>query len=72
MELRFFVFAVLQSGITTAIATAVASAGMPNAVAHWLQSWWVAWATMIPVVLIAAPVLRVASDRIADTLRPRR
>jgi hypothetical protein len=26
--------------------------------AHWLQSWFVAWIMMLPIVLFAAPVIR--------------
>jgi len=56
-----FVFAVIQSGMTTAIAAAIASApfyGESTFMVHWLSSWLIAWAAMIPVVLLAAPAIR--------------
>ena len=56
-----FVFAVVQSGMTTAIAAAIASAPFLDRstfLIHWLTSWLVAWAVMIPLVLLAAPIIR--------------
>jgi len=56
-----FVFGFIQSGLTCAIAAAIASfplfasgAFMP----HWLQSWLFSWLLMLPVVLFAAPSIR--------------
>ena len=56
-----FVFGVIQSGLTCAIAAAIAS--FPFLVggtflAHWLQSGFIAWITMLPVVVFAAPAIR--------------
>ena len=56
-----FVYGVIQSGLTCAIAAAIASFPLMTAgtfVAHWLQSWLVAWVTMLPIVLFAAPAIR--------------
>jgi hypothetical protein len=56
-----FVFAVIQSGMTTAIAAAIASApflGDSTFMVHWLVSWAIAWTAMTPVVLLAAPFIR--------------
>jgi hypothetical protein len=56
-----FVFGVIQAGLTSAIAAAIASIpflGDSAFLAHWLSSWLIAWATMVPVVLLAAPVIR--------------
>ena len=58
-----FVFAVIQSGVTCLIAAAIAS--FPSWATgqffkYWLISWFVSWATMIPLVLLAAPVIRAA------------
>ena len=56
-----FVFGFIQSGLTCAIAAAIASFSLVasgNFVAHWLQSWLVSWLLMLPVVLFAAPVIR--------------
>ncbi len=56
-----FIFAVIQSGMTCAIAAAIAcypflAAG--SFARHWLQSWVIAWLTMLPVVVFAAPAIR--------------
>lgn len=56
-----FVFAVIQSGMTSAIAAAIASAPFLDEstfLIHWLGSWLLAWAVMIPIVLMLAPIIR--------------
>ena len=56
-----FVFGVIQAGLTSAIAAAIASVPFFAEFAffeHWLSSWLIAWATMVPVVLLAAPIIR--------------
>jgi len=62
-----FVFGVIQSGLTTLIATGIASFPEPTTaqfIAHWLLSWLVAWAMMMPVVILAAPAIRTLSVRL--------
>jgi Mn2+/Fe2+ NRAMP family transporter len=59
-----FMFGMIQSGLTSAIAAAVASVSLLNEgtfVGHWLQSWLVAWTLMLPVVVVAAPLIRKMS-----------
>ncbi|MDB5575814.1 MAG: hypothetical protein JWR80_990 [Bradyrhizobium sp.] len=56
-----FVFGFIQSGLTCAVAAAIASVPFLAAgtfVAHWLRSWLVAWIMMLPIVLFAAPAIR--------------
>lgn len=56
-----FVYAALQSGLTCAVAAAIASeplAGSGHFLRHWGQSWIVSWVVMLPVVLLAAPVIQ--------------
>lgn len=56
-----FVYGFIQSGLTCAVAAAIASVPFLAAetfVTHWLQSWIVAWITMTPIVLFAAPAIR--------------
>jgi Protein of unknown function (DUF2798) len=56
-----FLFAVIQSALTTAIAAAIASANLLSQglfLSHWLQSWFLAWVLMLPVVIFFAPVIR--------------
>lgn len=57
-----FVFGVLQSGLTSGLAAAVACAPLLASggfLARWLQSWLIAWALMLPLVIFAAPLLRL-------------
>lgn len=59
-----FVFGILQSGLTSAVASGIASAAFwadGTFLRHWLFAWWVAWLVMLPVVLFAAPSLRKLS-----------
>jgi len=59
-----FVFGVLQAGLTSLIAAGIASFPSPTIVqflGHWMWSWLVAWAIMLPVVALAAPLIRTAS-----------
>lgn len=56
-----FVYAVLQSGLTCAIAAGIASTPfLPqhSFLAHWLRSWGISWVLMLPVVLFAAPAIK--------------
>lgn len=56
-----FVFGVIQSGLTAAIATAIASLPQLAEAAflgHWLRSWLISWIMMLPVVMLAAPGIR--------------
>jgi hypothetical protein len=62
-----FVFGVIQAGLTSLIAAGIASFSSPNLrqfAVHWLTSWLIAWAAMMPVVLFAAPFIR----RLANSL----
>lgn len=56
-----FVYGVIQSGLTCAIAAAIASfpfLASGRFVTHWLQSGFVAWIMMLPIVVFAAPAIR--------------
>ncbi len=56
-----FVFGFIQSGLTCAVAAAIASVPFLSSgtvASHWLQSWLIAWITMLPIVLFAAPAIR--------------
>jgi Protein of unknown function (DUF2798) len=57
----YFVFGVIQSGLTSAIAAGVASVPFLGSFAFvetWLDSWLIAWMTTIPIVMLAAPAIR--------------
>ena len=56
-----FVYGVIQSGLTCAVAAGIASLPFTTTgafVTHWLRSSLVAWITMLPIVLFAAPGIR--------------
>ena len=56
-----FDFGVIQSGVTSGIAAAIASAPFlagGTFLLHWLQSWIAAWIIMLPIVMFAAPAIR--------------
>jgi uncharacterized protein DUF2798 len=59
-----FIFAVIQSGLTSLIAAGIAS--LPVVVLgqflmHWLWAWIASWIVMLPVVVLAAPAIRAVS-----------
>jgi hypothetical protein len=56
-----FVFAVVQSAITAAVASAITSARLAAddfSIVSLLGCWLISWATMVPIVLLAAPAIR--------------
>ena len=59
-----FVFGTIQSGLTSLIAAGIAS--LPSLegghfLRNWSVSWLIAWVTMLPIVLLAAPAIRSLS-----------
>ena len=62
-----FVFGVIQSGLTCLVAAGIASfpvKGVGAFFEHWLIAWLVSWLTMLPIVLLAAPVIRACVDHL--------
>jgi hypothetical protein len=56
-----FVFGIIQSGLTSAIASGIASFPFLSSEAflyRWLGSWMLAWVAMLPIVIFAAPFIR--------------
>lgn len=56
-----FLFGVLQAGLTCGVAAAIASVHLLTSdefVSHWLRSWLISWLLMLPVVILAAPLIR--------------
>ena len=56
-----FVFGVIQSGLTCLVAAGIASYPESDAarfIEHWLVCWLISWLAMLPVVLLAAPLIR--------------
>ncbi len=59
-----FAHGAIQAAITTAVATAIATHqrtafGM-QFLKSWTSAWWLAWLTMLPIVIVAAPVIERA------------
>src|SRR6516164_8995869 len=64
-----FIFAVIQAGLTCLIAAGIASlplVTLSQFLIHWLLSWLVSWLTMLPVVVLAAPMIQSASFRLTS------
>lgn len=64
-----FVFGIIQSGLTSLIAAGIASLPAGSAMiflGHWMVSWLIAWAAMLPIVLLAAPAIRAFSLRLTQ------
>ena len=60
-RLGHFVFGVIQSGLTCAIAAAIASypfVARGSFMEHWTRSWLLSWLIMLPGVILAAPAIR--------------
>jgi uncharacterized protein DUF2798 len=60
-----FLFGLIQSGFTCAIAAGIASGPFMYTgifLGHWLKSWMAAWAIMIPFVLVITPFIRRLVD----------
>jgi hypothetical protein len=68
----YFVFSVIQSFLTSAAATAIAhSTDAPAAfLGHWVRSWLLSWVTVLPIVLLAAPVIRRMVDYVSRDRTP--
>ena len=64
-----FIFAVIQAGLTCLIAAGIASLPLVTIsqfLTHWLLSWVISWVTMLPVVVLAAPLIRFVSFRLTS------
>jgi len=60
-------YGVIQSGLTCAVATGTAVAARWNgteSLLDWLGAWIVAWIIILPVVLLAAPLIRATVARL--------
>ena len=60
-----YLFAMMQSAITTGVASAIAShpfAAEGLFAGHWLRAWATSFAIMLPIVLLMAPALRRLAD----------
>jgi hypothetical protein len=59
-----FVFGIVQAGITTAVATAIATLPLTGFgfvfFEHWTLAWCLAWLTMLPIVILFAPLIQRA------------
>lgn len=59
-------FGVIQSGLTSGISSAIASIPFwqdRSFLEHWLSAWSISWLIMLPIVVLAAPVIRAFVQR---------
>jgi hypothetical protein len=59
------VYGVIQSGLTCGVASAISTLGVDGPshfLAQWLKSWSLSWLFMLPLVLLASPVIRRISQ----------
>jgi hypothetical protein len=59
-------FGVIQSGLTSGISAAVASIPFwqqRSFLSHWLSAWSISWLIMLPIVILAAPLIRAFVQR---------
>jgi hypothetical protein len=65
-----YAYGVLQAAITTAVATAIAIYPLAHSVMEfmerWMLAWVIAWLAMVPVVLLAAPIIQRAVIRLFE------
>ena len=64
-----FIFAAIQAGLTSLIAAGIASlpvGSIGQFLSHWLLSWTVSWITILPIVVLAAPLIRSLSFFLAS------
>jgi len=69
-----FLFAVMQSAITSAVAAAVASANLLSQgmfLYHWLRASLLSRLLMLPVVIFFAPFLSKLSDLLTQPDQPK-
>jgi hypothetical protein len=62
-----FVFSVIQSFLTSAVATVIdhSTDATGAFLDHWVRSWLLSWVTLLPIVLLAAPVIRRIVDYVS-------
>jgi peptidoglycan/LPS O-acetylase OafA/YrhL len=68
-----YAYGILQAAITTAVATAIAIFPLAHSsmefIERWMLAWGVAWLTMLPVVLVASPIIQRAVQSCCDRER---
>jgi Protein of unknown function (DUF2798) len=64
-----FVYGGIQSGLTSGVASGIASLNSIEGglfLTRWASAWLISWVLMIPVVLLAAPLIRRLTLLVAD------
>lgn len=65
-----FIYGVIQSGLTTAIATGIAAYQMTGFDSHfaarWMMAWGFAWLTMLPIVIGFSPLIQRAVNALTE------
>lgn len=55
-----FVYGTIQSGLTSGVASGIASVGYLEHglfLTRWVNAWIISWTLMMPLVLLAAPLI---------------
>jgi hypothetical protein len=68
-QFSHYIFGVLQSGVTCAVASGITvfgAANSENKFFDWLIAWSMSWITMLPVIFLIAPILRQTVEQITD------
>jgi peptidoglycan/LPS O-acetylase OafA/YrhL len=62
-----YAYGILQAALTTAVATAIAIFPLAHSALEfferWALAWGIAWVTMLPVVVLASPLIQRACQR---------
>jgi membrane protein implicated in regulation of membrane protease activity len=67
------IFGLVQSAITCAVATGIASIPFVESgsfVVQWAKAWAISWVSMLPVVIMAAPLIRAFVERLVRNNKP--
>jgi peptidoglycan/LPS O-acetylase OafA/YrhL len=70
-----YAYGILQAALTTAVATGIAIYPIAHSavefIERWMMAWGIAWVTMLPVVLLASPIIQRAVERLIEPQKNR-
>lgn len=64
-----FIYGVLQSGLTCAVASAITTVQLVSFerfLVSWIASWFLSWLMMLPIVVLAAPIIKLLTLYFTD------
>lgn len=66
-------YGIIQAGITSAVATTIATWQAPavgvNPVWYWVSCWGLSWLAMLPVVILVSPLIQRAVMALTEPAR---